>query len=301
MTLNELRYLVTLAQVKHFGQAAKQCFVSQPTLSVAIKKLEEKLGVILFERRNQQIDVTPAGEMIVEKAKKILTEIEALEQLAKQVQDPLQGELRVGAIYTIAPYLLPHIIPELHAQAPDMPLYIEENFTAELRRELIEGKLDAAIIALPFTGTDLVTRPLYKEDFVALLPANHRLASQEAVDESELAQEPLLMLGEGHCVRDQILQTCPNIMDAVHNPDTSVRSSVTGSSLETLKHMVASGMGLTILPESAARVNQYRDDTLVTRPFKQNAPSRTIALAWRASFPRPKAMELLARVIREGH
>lgn len=301
MTLNELRYLVTLAEVKHFGQAAKQCFVSQPTLSVAIKKLEEKLNVILFERRNQQIDLTPAGALIVEKAKKVLSEMDSLEQLAKHVQDPLHGELRVGAIYTIAPYLLPLIIPELHKQAPQMPLYIQENFTAALRQELVDGKLDAAIIALPFTGTDLVTRPLYKEEFVSLLPAGHPLASKESVTQQELADESLLLLGEGHCVRDQILQTCPAIMDAAHSPNGLVRSMVSGSSLETLKHMVASGMGVTILPASAARVNQYKEDTLVVRPFTENPPSRTVALAWRASFPRPKAMELLARVIRDSH
>jgi LysR family hydrogen peroxide-inducible transcriptional activator len=301
MTLNELRYLVTLAEVKHFGHAAKQCFVSQPTLSVAIKKLEEKLGVILFERRNQQIDLTPAGALIVEKAKKVLSEMDSLEQLAKHVQDPLHGELRVGAIYTIAPYLLPLIIPELHRLAPQMPLYIQENFTASLRQELVDGKMDAAIIALPFTGTDLVTRPLYKEEFVALLPAQHPLAKKDAVTQQELAEESLLLLGEGHCVRDQILQTCPAIMDAAHNPEGMVRSMVSGSSLETLKHMVASGMGVTILPESAARVNQYKEDTLVVRPFADTPPSRTVALAWRASFPRPKAMELLARVIRDSH
>ncbi|AJQ92933.1 hydrogen peroxide-inducible genes activator [Gynuella sunshinyii] len=301
MTLNELKYLVALSELKHFGQAAEQCFVSQPTLSVAIKKLEEKLNVALFERRNQQIDLTPIGMHIVQRARKVLQEVSDIQAIAQNSQDPLQGEIRLGAIFTIAPYLLPVVIPELHQQAPKMPLYIEENFTASLRKQLIAGEIDAAVVAMPFTGTDLVTRPLYEEEFVVLAPYSHPVAQMASVSQEQLADETLLLLGEGHCVRDQIMQSCPAIQQSTAEKSAPMRSLTSGSSLETLKYMVASGMGLTILPSSAARLGQYNPNLIKVVPFAANPPTRTVALSWRATYTRPKAMELIASVIKHSH
>jgi len=298
MTLNELRYLVTLAQVRHFGKAAKLCFVSQPTLSVAIKKLEEKLGVSLFERSNQQLSVTPIGQQVVDRARNILEQLDDMDQLVKNAKDPLQGEIKLGAIFTIGPYLFPRFIPNLAKSAPDMPLFIEENYTANLRQQLLSGRLDAAIIALPFTGADIVTKAIYQEDLVVLLPTQHPLAKQDTIDQQQLANEPLMLLGEGHCLRDQILQSCPAIMDAAHNLDGPVHSLEGGGSLETLRHMVASGMGITIIPESAANFSLYSQSVLTVRRFSGTPPKRTVGLAWRASFPRPKAMDMISRVIK---
>lgn len=173
MTLTELRYIVTLAQERHFGRAAERCFVSQPTLSVAVKKLEEELGVALFERSKSSVQVTPLGEKIVAQAQRVLEQSSVIKELANAGKDQLSSPLRIGAIYTIGPYLFPHLIPALTRSAPQMPLYIEESFTANLRRKLRSGELDAIIVALPFTETDVVTKPLYEEHFEVLMPADH--------------------------------------------------------------------------------------------------------------------------------
>ncbi|MEH6471635.1 MAG: hydrogen peroxide-inducible genes activator [Halopseudomonas sp.] len=294
MTLTELRYIVTLAQECHFGRAAERCFVSQPTLSVAVKKLEAELGIALFERSKNRVQLTPAGQPIIAQAQKVLNEAKQVEELAKAGRDPLTTPLRLGAIYTIAPYLFPHLIPQLQQLAPQMPLYLEESYTETLRGKLNRGELDAIVIALPFSEPDILTRQLYDEPFVALLPLQHPWSQRDSLDAAELDQIPLLMLGEGHCFRDQLLEACGGL------GNTNNANLVTeGSSLETIRHMVASGLGSTVLPQSA--IDPQRQSPLVKAiPFNPPAPKRTLALAWRASFTRPKAIDMLIDAILRG-
>ena len=295
MTLTELRYIVTLAQERHFGRAAERCFVSQPTLSVAVKKLEEELGVALFERSKSTVQVTPLGETIVEQAQRVLEQTSVIKELANAGKDQLASPLRLGAIYTIGPYLFPHLVPALRQGAPQMPLYIEEGFTGSLRRKLRSGELDAIIIALPFTETDVVTKALYEEEFEVLIPADHSWTEREVIHKEELLGERLLLLGEGHCFRDQILEACPAISQKLASPHNTLTAE--GGSLETIRHMVASKLGVTVLPRSAIGTVHYESGLLVSRPFAPPAPSRTVAIAWRASFPRPKAIDAVTQAI----
>lgn len=295
MTLTELRYLVALAQHRHFGRAAESCFVSQPTLSVAIKKLEDELGVPLFERRKQEVTLTAAGERIVEQAQRVLEEAAAIKELAKDGRDQLSGPLRLGAIYTIGPYLFPHLIPELHERAPQMPLVIEENYTVRLAERLRQGELDAILVALPFQEPGLVVLPLYDEPFVVVMPSSHPWTTRETIPAGELSQDTLLMLGSGHCFRSQVLDACPGCAQRLDTQ--SLAQTVEGTSLETIRHMVASGMGVTVLPVTAAGADRYAQRLLVTRRFAEPEPQRRVALAWRTSFPRPAAIEALRQAI----
>lgn len=298
MTLTELRYIVTLAREKHFGRAAERCHVSQPTLSVAVKKLEDELGIPLFERSKSSIRVTETGTRIIEQAQRVLDQVGVIRDMAQNGKNQLSSPLKVGAIYTIGPYLFPHFLPELRRAAPDMPLFIEENYTADLRKKLRQSELDAIIIALPFEEPEVVTLPLYDEPFVVLLPADHPLTREESLTAEQLAKEQLLLLGPGHCFRDQVLESCPPLENAIATRSSKSGeqpSLVTeGSSLETIRHMVASGLGVTVLPLSAATAMEYKDDVLAVRPFKAPVPFRTVALAWRVTFPRPKAIDVLA-------
>lgn len=298
MTLTELRYIVTLSQERHFGRAAEKCFVSQPTLSVAVKKLEDELGVALFERSKGSIVVTELGLRLVEQAKNILDQANVFKDMALLGKDELNSPLKVGAIYTIGPYLFPHLMPKLRSVAPDMPLYIEENYTAVLRKKLKECELDAIIVALPFNEPDVVILPLYDEPFVVLMPKDHALSQHQTISSHMLSVDNLLMLGPGHCFRDQVLAACPNILNSIGLPEIERESKQTliteGSSLETIRHMVASGLGISILPQSAAMKGYYDETMLDVRPFETPAPYRTVALAWRVTFPRPKAIDLLA-------
>jgi len=301
MTLTELRYIITLSQEQHFGRAAERCHVSQPTLSVAVKKLEEELGVALFERSKTRVSPTPIGELIVTQAQKVLEQASAIKDIASMGKDQLSSPLKVGAIFTIGPYLFPKFIPNLQQIAPKMPLYVEEGFTSTLRQRLRKGDLDVIIVALPFTEADVVTQKLYEEPFVVSLPANHPLAENESIRPEQLANENVLLLGPGHCFRDQILEACPNIQTSPHTKKgtenvISISTATEGSSLETLRHMVASGIGITILPESAA-TSRYENDELVTRPLTNTHATRDVALAWRASFPRHKAIDALREAI----
>lgn len=298
MTLTELRYIVTLAQEQHFGRAAERCFVSQPTLSIAVKKLEEELGVSLFERSKSRVSATPLGEKIVAQANLVLEQSSAIKDIANEGKDQLSSPLSIGAIFTIGPYLLPSFIPELQKTVSKMPLYVEESYTGTLRTKLRKGELDVIIVALPFTEADVVTQPLYDEPFVVLMRKDHPLAQHNTIDPAALNSEEVLLLGEGHCFRDQVLETCPHLKSPAEGSSSGMRTAAEGSSLETLRHMVASGLGITILPVSAAGISRYSEEVLVTRPFNDPAPSRTVALAWRASFPRFKAVEALRTAIR---
>lgn len=296
MTLTELRYVVTLARERHFGRAAERCHVSQPTLSVAVKKLEDELGIPLFERSKSSIRVTEVGQRIIEQAQRVLDQVNVIKDMALDGKNQLNSPLKVGAIYTIGPYLFPHLLPELRRAAPEMPLYIEENYTASLRQKLRHSELDAIIIALPFEEPEVLTLPLYDEPFVVLLPGDHPLAAEEQLTAEQLAKEQLLLLGPGHCFRDQVLESCPPLVEAVtRRVDTGSPALVTeGSSLETIRHMVASGLGITVLPLSAATAMQYQEGILAVRPFAPPVPFRTVALAWRVTFPRPKAIDVLS-------
>ncbi|OBS09779.1 hydrogen peroxide-inducible genes activator [Acidihalobacter prosperus] len=296
MTLTELRYVVALARERHFGRAAATCYVSQPTLSVAVKKLEDELGTALFERGGAEVTPTLLGEQVVVYAQAILEQVEGIRNLARGHADPLQGVLRLGAIYTVGPYLLPQLIPNLHETAPQMPLMIEEGFTADLRRRLKQNDLDAIIVSLPFEEPGVTVRPLYEEPFVALLPSAHPLSGQPALPLESLAGEDLLLLGPGHCLRDQILQACPACA-AAEGSAQGADAPLAGSSLETLRHMVASGLGVTILPCTAAGAERYADRLIAVRRLAEPVPHRRVALAWRNGFPRPEAIEVLARAI----
>ena len=301
MTLTELRYIVALQQTQHFGKAAEKCFVSQPTLSVAIKKLEEELDVALFERSRSQVKATPLGEQIIQQAQAVLEQANVIKELASAGKDPLGSPLSIGAIFTIGPYLFPHFVPALQELAPGMPLYIEENYTAVLREKLRRSELDAIVIALPFNEPDVVTKALYEESFVVVLPSTHSLSEHETISPKQLEDENVLLLGEGHCFRDQVLEACPNLKPSLEAQGQGLQSVIEGSSLETLKHMVASGLGITILPESAAHLGSYGKGTLVTRPFTNSDPKRTVALAWRASFPRPQAIDAVSGAIQQAN
>ena len=294
MTLTELRYIVTLAQESHFGRAAERCHVSKPTLSVGVKKLEDELGVLIFERTKSAVRLTPVGEGIVTQAQKVLEQAQSIRELAQAGKNQLASPLKVGAIYTVGPYMFPHLIPQLHRVAPDMPLYIEENFTHILRDKLRTGELDAIIIALPFQEADVLTLPLYDEPFYVLMPANHPWSKKQTIDAEMLNDKSLLLLGEGHCFRDQVLEACPTTRKGEAPSHTTVESS----SLETIRHMVASGLGVSILPLSAVDSHHYSPGVLDIRPMTAPVPFRTVAIAWRASFPRPKAIEVLADSIR---
>lgn len=294
MTLTELRYIVTLAQEQHFGRAADRCHVSQPTLSVGVKKLEDELGVLIFERSKSAVRLTPVGEGIVAQAQKVLEQAQGIRELAQAGKNQLAAPLKVGAIYTVGPYLFPHLIPQLHRVAPDMPLYIEENFTHVLRDKLRTGELDAVILALPFHEADVLTKPLYDEPFYVLMPADHPWTARKSIDSQMLNDKSLLLLGEGHCFRDQVLEACP----ATRKSDAPSHTTVESSSLETIRHMVASGLGVSVLPLSAVDSHHYAPGVLAVRPMSAPAPYRTVAIAWRASFPRPKAIEILADSIR---
>ncbi len=300
MTLTELRYIVTLAQEQHFGRAAERCHVSQPTLSIAVKKLEKELNISIFERSKTQVYPTPLGMKVVEQAQRVLEQAAAIKDIASAGKDQLVSPLHIGAIFTIGPYLFPYVIPHIQSLAADMPLYVEETYTATLRRRIRQGELDAIIIALPFTEADVVTQPLYEEPFVILLGEQHPLAKEEAIHPDQLTDCNVLLLGEGHCFRDQVLEACPNLKPSIDDPRGSIRTAAEGSTLETLKYMVASGLGITILPASAAMAGTWSAKALVTRPFVEPTPKRTVALAWRASFPRLQAIDVLRKAIEQS-
>ena len=292
MTLTELRYIVAVARERHFGRAAESCFVSQPTLSIAIRKLEEELGVTLFERGANEISVTPIGDQIVEQASRVLEESALIKHIAQQGKDQLNSPLRLGAIFTIGPYLLPHLIPLLHKRAPHMPLLIQESFTTRLSEQLKQGELDVIIISLPFEESGIVTQPLYDEPFQAVAPAKHAWVKRKTIPADDLATETLLLLGAGHCFRDQVMKVCPALNRFSASPG-SMQQTLEGSSLETIRHMVASGAGVTVLPCSAIGASKQENKLLVFRPFSKPIPTRRVALAWRKRFPRPEAVEVV--------
>lgn len=296
MTLTELKYIVAVARERHFGRAAEACFVSQPTLSVAVKKLEEELSVTLFERGNNEVGLTPLGEQIIAQAQKVLEQTVALKEMARQGKDPLAGALRLGVIYTIGPYLLPSLVKEMIQTTPQMPLLLQENFTVKLLELLRQGELDVAIMALPFPEGGLEMVPLYDEAFIVAAPRGHPLCQHKTIVAQELKQETMLLLGSGHCFRDNVLEVCPEFSRYSQTTE-GIQRTFEGSSLETIRHMVASGLGVTVLPMSAVAATPAKDDLLRYIPFQAPAPSRRVVLVWRKSFPRTRAVEAVWRAI----
>lgn len=292
MTLTDLRYIVALAQERHFGRAAEKCHVSQPTLSVAVKKLEEQLSVILFERSAADVKVTEIGRLVVEQAERVLREAGQINDLAAAGRDAMAGPLRIGVIYTIAPYLLPSLIPLLAERAPRMPLVIQENYTHRLSDLLKKGEIDVAILALPFTEPGIVTQVVYDEPFRVVMPAAHAWSKETEISSGLLQEEPLLLLGAGNCFRDQVLEACPR---CAHG--TGLQKTMEGSSLETIRHMVATGLGVTVLPSSAADPLVSSQKLIAIRPFASPEPSRRVAIAWRVTYPRTKVIDLLRAAI----
>jgi len=286
MTLTEMRYIVALARERHFGKAAEACHVSQPTLSVALKKVEGQLGAALFERTASDVRITALGERIVAQAKRVLDEAVRLEEIADSTGDPLSGQLRVGIIYSIAPYLLPQFIPALHQQAPNMPLFLKEDFTGNLIPALKAGELDVIVIALPFAEPGLVAQPVYEEPFRVVVPATHSWSRREAIPADELDGQNLLLLGQGNCFRDQVLESCPRLTA----PD-GLAHSLEGGSLETIRYMVASGAGIAVMPSTAADPLVGKEGLVKVLPFAGRQPARTVGLVWRVTFPRPKAID----------
>lgn len=286
MTLTEMRYIVALARERHFGKAAEACHVSQPTLSVALKKVEGQLRAALFERTASDVRITALGERIVAQARRVLDEAVKLEEIAQSTGDPMSGQLRVGIIYTIAPYLLPQMIPALNREAPRMPLFLKEDFTGNLIPALKAGELDVIVIALPFAEPGLVAQPVYEEPFRVVVPADHPWAKREAVIGDELDGQNLLLLGQGNCFRDQVLESCPRLTE----PD-ALEHSLEGSSLETIRYMVASGAGVAVMPSTAADPLIDRERMVRVLPFAGRQPKRTVGLVWRVTFPRPQAID----------
>ena len=308
MTLTELKYIVAVAREKHFGKAAEACFVSQPTLSVAIRKLEDELEVKLFERSATEVSVTPLGEEIVRQAQSVLEQASAIREIAKRGKDPLAGPLKLGVIYTIGPYLLPDLVRNVIRLSPQMPLMLQENFTVRLLEMLRTGELDCAILAEPFPDAGLATAALYDEPFMAALPSHHPLAALKSVTSGQLKQETMLLLGTGHCFRDHVLEVCPEFARFASDAE-GIRRSFEGSSLETIKHMVAAGMGITLVPRlsvpsqalDAGRKRRKDEDAFVKYlPIvdgKAPPPSRRVVLAWRRSFTRYEAIAALRNAI----
>jgi LysR family hydrogen peroxide-inducible transcriptional activator len=290
MTLTELRYVVAVAETRHFGRAAERCFVSQPSLSASVKNLEEELGVQLFERGKRGVLLTEAGEQIIAQARRALEEAERVKAVARQGRDPLKGVLRLGIIHTVAPYLLPDLVGALRRVAPSMPLDVEENMTATLDRMLRAGELDAVVLALPYEAPGIETAPLYEEVFEVVAPARHALARKKSIAVEELDAGELLLLPVGHCFRDQVLDAC----NEFSRPPEPGRQ---GNSLETLRSMVASGLGVTVLPATAL-TPRYANPLVKAIEFSSPRPARRIGLAWRRGFHRQPALETLVATIR---
>ena len=290
VTLTELRYVVAVADTGHFGRAAAECHVSQPTLSTQIKKLEDQLGVALFERTSKRVRLTAAGARIVERARVIIAEIRAIGDVARGQREPLAGAFRLGVIPTLGPYFLPWLLRPLQATFPRLRLVLQESITATLLDELALHHLDAALLALPVTAPGLASEPLFDEPFWVFLPATHSLAARKRVRQADLTGERVLLLTEGHCLRDQALEICGS-------GRTTHDDAFRATSLETLRHMVAAGLGCTLLPALAVPQLSTADAAAV-RPFERPAPHRRIGLVWRHSFPDAASVHALGTFIR---
>jgi len=289
MTLIELKFVVAVAQERNFRRAAEKCFVTQPALSLGIKKLEEELGVMIFERSRTEVTVTEIGAQIVEQANALLEQAARLKEMAKHGANQLDGLFKLGMIHSVGPYLLPEIIPVLRKTAPNMPLEIEETLTANLEVQLRNGIIDAAVIALPFDVPGVQVKALYDEEFAVVVPSNHHWVNRKHIDAEELSEEKVLLLNSGHCFSNQVTQACPEL--------SRKGEVLQGNSLETIRNMVASNLGITVLPCSAT-ADRYSNPLVKVIPFAKPAPTRRIAIAWRKSYVRLEAVEKIAEAIK---
>ncbi len=296
MTLTELRYIVAVAKEKHFGKAASRCFVSQPTLSVAVKKLEDELGLTLFERHKHDVTITPLGIKIIEQAERVLEQAKTIKLIANEAKDPLKGTLQLGIIYTIGPYLLPRIIPLINKAAPELTLIIDEDFTANLAGKLTSGELDLVILSSPFDIPGIKTELLYKEPLIVALPKKHPLCRKKTIKAEDLLNETLLLLKTGNCYRDQVMDVCPACKSDTFSKGR-MQKTLEGSSLETIRQMVAAGSGVTVLP-STSLINIDEKNSLVEyRPFSRPVPKREVILAYRDTYPGKKLIRLIQETV----
>lgn len=274
MNLRDLEYLVAVAEHRHFGRAAVACFVSQPTLSTQLKKLESELGVPLIERNPRQVMLTATGEQVVARARVVLGEVDAIRGIARHARDPRSGRLRLGVFPTLAPYLLPHVVPTLRARFPQLELFLVEEKTEALLEQLHGGRLDAAVLAFPVADDALDGELLFREDFLLAVPAGHALAVADEVRLESLESEHLLLLADGHCLREQALAVC-------QLAGAREYSGFRATSLETLRHMVAAGVGVTLLPELSAQPPMPQLSSIRLLRFAAPAPHREVGLFWR--------------------
>lgn len=292
MSLTELKFIVAVAQERNFRRAAEKCYVTQPALSLGVKKLEQELKVRIFERNRSDVTPTEIGVKIIEQASRVLEEAGKIKQLAELGKNQLKGVLKLGMIHSVGPYLLPEIIPILRKTTPDMPLEVEENLTANLEAQLRNGVIDVAIIALPFDVPGLQYKALYDEEFDVVVPSGHHWATRKQINPEELSDEKVLLLNSGHCFSNQVTQACPEL--------SRKGEVLQGNSLETIRNMVASNLGITVLPCSATAA-RYSNPLIKVIPFTSPAPTRRIAIAWRKSFVRLETVEKIVDAIKAIH
>ncbi len=297
MTLTELRYIVAVAKEKHFGRASQICFVSQPTLSVAVKKLEDELGVQIFQRHSGDITLTPQGKLLIEQAHRVLDEAKRFSEMAKIGVDPMKGPLRLGAIYTIAPYLLPSLVRQTKDSLPEIPLFLYETFTASILEMIKQDELDCAILAEPFNTAGLEIIALYDEPYIVTVPATHEWNNRSAIEPQELASQNMLLLGAGHCFRDHVLQVCPELNRAKFLSEEGPKN-YEGSSLETIRQMVMGGIGISVLPSAAVSSNHLKETLVKYVPFVDPQPSRRVVLVYRKGHVRSPAVNALAKTVK---
>lgn len=291
MTLQELKYLVALADHGHFGHASEACCITQSTLSTQVRKLEDFLGVTLFDRSLKRITPTPIGREILAAARSIVEESERIRELARHAQDPMTRTIHLGVIPTLGPYYLPHALTLVHRKHPGLRLLLREELTPQILEHLLAGKLDAGLLALPVTDDSLRVEPLFYEPFFAALPAGHALARNRAIKVTDIMQEKLLLLDEGHCLREQALEVCGS--------SSRGREEIRATSLETLRQMVGMGLGVTLLPALSVTAGPRQNKKAVAiRPFKKPVPGRTIGLVWRRRAPFPETFERLAATLK---
>mgnify|MGYP006283312535 FL=1 len=290
MNLRAFHYLVTLADVRHFSKAAELCYVSQPTLSTQIRKLEEELDVQLVERSPRKVMLTEVGEEVVERARAMLAEADSIKAIARRSKDPHSGTLRIGIFPTLAPYFLPHVVPEIRRQFPRLTLRLFEEKTEDVITMLRQGRLDAGLLALPVDDDQLTARSLFEEPFVLAVPEAHALGTKKTITLEDLENQELLLLEDGHCLREQALEVCQ--LSGAHE-----KLDFHATSMETLRQMVAAGTGITLMPVMAVKPPVAHTDNLVTRPFRQPGPKRTIALVWRKSSALGGFLEELAGIL----
>lgn len=291
MNIRDLRYAVAVAELGHFGRAASACHVSQPALSGQIRKLEDHLGLVLFERTKRSVRITPAGEEIVRLAKQLLETADLIEETAKSRLDPLSGPLRLGMIPTIGPYLTPRLLPSIARRLPRIELRLSENLTAVLEAELVEGKLDAAILATPVGNPALSEIALYDEPFWVALPLGHPLSREDDIDVVDIGLDELLLLADGHCLRDQVMSFCSDALP--HEPKVSTQHT----SLATILALVGAGVGVTLVPAMSLSGGWVTDSGIALRREKSRTARRSVRLAYRRSFPRRPVLERLADIV----